>query len=144
MEATLHRAVRIYESPGEKRADIIGFSGGIADAARDQDLYEWLRYKGYQITPESIEQQQANLVVSGIEMRTTRYHEAKGIPIPDETVSSSHLLVEPPLTNEHLRELGKLLPDLDAIRAHRDVPHQLIMTRRGDEEQERVIARWSS
>lgn len=109
------RFIRLYDSPGETPGDVLGFSSGIASAAYDPTLHRWLANRDYTVTAESEQQKKACIILGGMTIRTSNYFEVDGIPIPPETVSSGHLLVEPPLSNSDIGDLGRLLPTLPAI-----------------------------
>ncbi|HEY4963820.1 MAG TPA: hypothetical protein VIH90_03945 [Candidatus Saccharimonadales bacterium] len=110
------RYIRLYESPSlEKHGNILGFSGGIAEGARDPELHRWLEERGYTATPESEAQTNSILYLAGLAVRTVQYHQAEGIPLPERTVSAGHLLIEPPIRDEDLRPLGEFLGELESI-----------------------------
>ena len=142
------RYIRLYESPSqEKKGNILGFSSGIAYGAVDPELHQWLSERGYTATPESEEQSKANLNLGGFAIRTVQYHQATGIPLPENTVSAGHLLIEPPLKDEDLRPLGEFLSQLPSIDDGGFRMHALIDNRREearpyDFSLDSVVLRW--
>jgi hypothetical protein len=110
------RFVRLYNSPDTERVGtVIGFSAGITKGARDPFLHKWLHNRGYSVTPESPEQLARQLALGSFIMITPEYAEVSGVPIPDETVSAGHLLVEPSLKDEDLEPLGFCLSSLESL-----------------------------
>ena len=136
------RYVRLYNSPNPERpGSIVGFSRSIYQGAFDDFLKKWLENRGYTVTQESPEQQACRgslggssneglatdiARILGIDVRgkslfpesaltTKGYATAPGIPLPEQTVSSSHLLIEPPLKDEDLEPLGLCLSSLESL-----------------------------
>lgn len=114
-EKDMARYIRLYESPTpDIKGNILGFSRGIAEGAQDPTLHQWFTERGYRVTAESDEQRKARYV-GGMSVRTVRYHEAAGVPVPQKTVSVGHLLVEPPVKNSDLQPLGEFLRGIESI-----------------------------
>lgn len=136
------RYIRLYDTPEHANpGSIIGFSLSLTGAAYDATLHNWLRDRDYTVTEESDAQKMAHTVLpkagdalAGLMLQkmgiknvkpssldVTRavpdddYYTAPGIPLPPETVSAAHLLVEPPLRDEDLQPLGLCLNSLAAM-----------------------------
>lgn len=143
------RYIRLYNSPSAERpGNILGFSSSIATAAHDPALHDWLEGRGYAVTTESLHQVVALRVVGGFVLRTLEYHQAPGIPIPEDTVSASHLFVEPPLKQEDLEDLGLQLSLLGAVNDHGMRRHYFVDNRDTNPEPHsthagKIIACWS-
>lgn len=136
------RYIRLYNSPDhENPGSILGFSRGIADGAYDTFLHGWLKRRSYRPTEESAEQRQSHIVLRPMPKQiaqatlihmamhgvkpeylfakqtipTQAYYTAPGIPLPPDTVSVSHLLIEPPLRDADLGPLGLCLSSLKSV-----------------------------
>lgn len=113
----------------------------MAEGAHDRHLHMWLENRGYTVTHESEEQRKGLISLPKIPLDTARtalqamglgyvdpkhfavthtipsasYYTAPGIPLPDDTVSVSHMLIEPPLKEEDLQPLGLCLSSLGTL-----------------------------
>ncbi|MCA9318227.1 hypothetical protein KDA06_01140 [Candidatus Saccharibacteria bacterium] len=136
------RYIRLYNTPEQTSpGSILGFSLSLTEAAYDPFLHDWLNGRGYTVTEESDAQKAEHTMLPKIGDTVTRcilqtigvpdirpssldvnravpnagYFTAPGIPLPDDTVSASHLLIEPPLRDEDLQPLGLCLSSLAAV-----------------------------
>ena len=170
------RYIRIYDNPKvETRGSIIGFSRGIAAGAYDPELIEWLEGRDYHVTTESEKQRSARLAASapGIAetktlfeqafpghvfpvtanpipdfiIRTPAYPSAPGIPLPPNSVSAAHLLLEGPIRDDNLTDLGMCLSSLSSI-YDGGLRKHLLIDNRGDTvikpyDSSKIVASWS-
>lgn len=79
---------------------------------------------------------------------TPEYYDAPGIPIPEETVSVTHLLVEPPLKNEDVGVVADCLRSLESVydaglRQHYFIDNREAMPKAENAEQGSIIAFWN-
>ncbi|HPR09936.1 MAG TPA: hypothetical protein PLT04_05225 [Candidatus Saccharibacteria bacterium] len=137
------RYIRPYDIPEHANsASILGFSLSVTEAAYDPTLHDWLKERNYTVVQESDAQKTAHIVLpkmgallAGVLLEKMKlkgirpssldvsraaanheYYTAPSIPLPPDSVSAAHLLVEPPLRNEDLQPLGLCLSSLAAVR----------------------------
>jgi hypothetical protein len=112
------RHIRLYDSPAEEKpGNVLGFSCGLAHVAEHPAVANWLIEKGYTVTPESAEQKRSKIkALGGLTLVTAACRQADGIPLPGNTASIAHVLIEPPLQDGDVADLGAFFSSLAALR----------------------------
>jgi hypothetical protein len=107
-----NRQVKIYNSPDiQNPGHILGFQGAITGAYEDPQLHSWLQERGYTTLSQSDTLTLLKAGGAAIQAAKQSGEELsfkKGfVPVPAESSSWSHMLIEPPLNEVDLRALSE-------------------------------------
>src|SRR4051812_41215233 len=106
-----NRQVKIYNSPDPERpGHILGFQGAITGAYEDPRLHRWLQERDYSTLSQA--DTLTILKAGGAAVQATKQSGEelpfqKGfVPVPAESSSWRHMLIQPPLSESDLSALS--------------------------------------